>query len=190
MFKGIDSVSIRRFSGAIQKEGTDGIVMAAAFVLHRMPTYGRTVCLEFYGTVAQATPAIVEVRDYVRNHETVQLAGLEHIDWRYVRAVGYRAKEEGRGMPKMVLLADIVSDNEADLDAAAERICEMARARTGAGFIARTPEARKAYWKERSRTAAIAKHTNAFKLRGLLKILSLQDRCFGEFFGVYTKKMG
>lgn len=149
---------------AIQKEGTDGIVMAAAFVLHRMPTYGRTVCLEFYGTVAQATPAIVEVRDYVRNHETVQLAGLEHIDWRYVRAVGYRAKEEGRGMPKMVLLADIVSDNEADLDAAAERICEMARARTGAGFIARTPEARKAYWKERSRTAAIAKHTNAFKL--------------------------
>ena len=27
-------------------------------------------------------------------------------------------------------------------------------------------------------------------LRGLLKILSLQDRCFGEFLGVYTKKMG
>ena len=26
--------------------------------------------------------------------------------------------------------------------------------------------------------------------RGLLKILSLQDRCFGEFLGVYTKKMG
>ena len=28
------------------------------------------------------------------------------------------------------------------------------------------------------------------ELRGLLKILSLQDRCFGEFLGVYTKKMG
>ena len=27
-------------------------------------------------------------------------------------------------------------------------------------------------------------------LRGLLKILSLQDRYFGEFLGVYTKKMG
>ena len=26
--------------------------------------------------------------------------------------------------------------------------------------------------------------------RGLLKILSLQDRCFGEFLGVYTKKNG
>ena len=149
---------------AIQKEGTDGIIVSAAFVLHRMPDFGRTVCLEFYGTVAESTPAIVEVRDFVRGHPTVELAGLEHIDWRYVRAVGYRAKLEGRGMPKMVLLADIVSDNEADLDAVAERCCEMARARGGAGFIARTSADRKAYWKERSRTAAIAKHTNAFKL--------------------------
>ena len=149
---------------AIQKEGTDGIIVSAAFVLHRMPDFGRTVCLEFYGTVAESTPAIVEVRDFVRGHPTVELAGLEHIDWRYVRAVGYRAKLEGRGMPKMVLLADIVSDNEADLDAVAERCCEMARARGGAGFIARTSADRKADWKERSRTAAIAKHTNAFKL--------------------------
>lgn len=149
---------------AIQKEGTDGIIVSAAFVLHRMPDFGRTVCLEFYGTVAESTPAIVEVRDFVRGHPTVELAGLEHIDWRYVRAVGYRAQLEGRGMPKMVLLADIVSDNEADLDAVAERCCEMARARGGAGFIARTSADRKAYWKERSRTAAIAKHTNAFKL--------------------------
>lgn len=132
---------------AIQKEGTDGIIVSAAFVLHRMPDFGRTVCLEFYGTVAESTPAIVEVRDFVRGHPTVELAGLEHIDWRYVRAVGYRAKLEGRGMPKMVLLADIVSDNEADLDAVAERCCEMARARGGAGFIARTSADRKAYWK-------------------------------------------
>ena len=131
---------------AIQKEGTDGIIVSAAFVLHRMPDFGRTVCLEFYGTVAESTPAIVEVRDFVRGHPTVELAGLEHIDWRYVRAVGYRAKLEGRGMPKMVLLADIVSDNEADLDAVAERCCEMARARGGAGFIARTSADRKAYW--------------------------------------------
>lgn len=117
--------------------------MSAAFVLHRMPDFGRTVCLEFYGTVAESTPAIVEVRDFVRGHPTVELAGLEHIDWRYVRAVGYRAKLEGRGMPKMVLLADIVSDNEADLDAAAERCCEMARAGAARGSSrARPPSAR------------------------------------------------
>ena len=39
---------------AIQKEGTDGIIVSAAFVLHRMPDFGRTVCLEFYGTVAES----------------------------------------------------------------------------------------------------------------------------------------
>ena len=31
-------------------------------------------------------------------------------------------------------------------------------------FIAISPEARKTFWLDRSRTAAIAKHTNAFKI--------------------------
>ena len=84
---------------AIQKEGTAGIIVSAAFVLHRMPDFGRTVCLVYYGTVAESSHAIVEVRDFVRGQPTVELAGLEHFDWRYVRAVGYRAKLEGRGMP-------------------------------------------------------------------------------------------
>ena len=64
----------------------------------------------------------------------------------------------------MVLLADVVSDDEAAVQAAAEHICELARARDGEGFIAISPEARKTFWLDRSRTAAIAKHTNAFKI--------------------------
>lgn len=64
----------------------------------------------------------------------------------------------------MVLLADVVSDDEAAVEAAAEHICELARARDGEGFIAVSPEARKTFWLDRSRTAAIAKHTNAFKI--------------------------
>ena len=148
----------------VQKEGTDGIITSAAFVLHRMPKYIRTVCMEFYGTVANATPSIVEVRDYMLNHATVRLAGLEHLDWRYVRAVGYAAKAAGRGRPKMILLADIVSDDESEVDKAAEHIVELAKARNGEGFIAKTAEQRKLFWLDRSRTAAIAKHTNAFKV--------------------------
>lgn len=148
----------------VQKEGTDGIITSAAFVLHRMPQYIRTVCMEFFGTVANATPSIVEVRDYVLNHPSVQLAGLEHLDWRYVRAVGYATKAAGKGRPKMVLLADIVSDNEDELQAAAAHIVRLANARCGEGFIAVTPQARKAFWLDRSRTAAIARHTNAFKI--------------------------
>lgn len=148
----------------VQKEGTDGIITSVAFVLHKMPKYTRTVCMEFFGTVANATPSIVEIRDFLLAHDSVRLAGLEHLDWRYVRAVGYATKAAGKGRPKMVLLADVVSDDEAAVQAAAEHICELARARDGEGFIAVSPEARKTFWLDRSRTAAIAKHTNAFKI--------------------------
>ncbi|HHK6004284.1 TPA: DUF3683 domain-containing protein [Neisseria subflava] len=148
----------------VQKEGTDGIITSVAFVLHKMPKYTRTVCMEFFGTVATATPSIVEIRDFLLAHDSVRLAGLEHLDWRYVRAVGYATKAAGKGRPKMVLLADVVSDDEAAVEAAAEYICELARARDGEGFIAVSPEARKTFWLDRSRTAAIAKHTNAFKI--------------------------
>ena len=148
----------------VQKEGTDGIITSVAFVLHTMPKHTRTVCMEFFGTVATATPSIVEIRDFLLAHDSVRLAGLEHLDWRYVRAVGYATKAAGKGRPKMVLLADVVSDDEAAVQAAAEHICELARARDGEGFIAVSPEARKTFWLDRSRTAAIAKHTNAFKI--------------------------
>ena len=148
----------------VQKEGTDGIITSVAFVLHKMPKHTRTVCMEFFGTVATATPSIVEIRDFLLAHDRVRLAGLEHLDWRYVRAVGYATKAAGKGRPKMVLLADVVSDDEAAVEAAAEHICELARARDGEGFIAVSPEARKTFWLDRSRTAAIAKHTNAFKI--------------------------
>ncbi|HFA9620690.1 TPA: DUF3683 domain-containing protein, partial [Neisseria gonorrhoeae] len=113
----------------VQKEGTDGIITGVAFVLHKMPKYTRTVCMEFFGTVATATPSIVEIRDFLLAHDSVRLAGLEHLDWRYVRAVGYATKAAGKGRPKMVLLADVVSDDEAAVEAAAEHICELARAR-------------------------------------------------------------
>ena len=148
----------------IQKEGTDGIITSAAFVLHRMPQHTRTICLEFFGAVTQATPAIVEIKDYIDAHPEVQLAGLEHMDWRYVRAVGYATKAPNKGRPKMVLLADIVSDNAQAVETAADHVVKLANARVGEGFIAVSPEARKTFWLDRSRTAAIAKHTNAFKV--------------------------
>ena len=153
----------------VQKEGTDGIITSARFVLHKMPAHTRTVCLEFFGTVAEATPAIVEITDYFKPNGAgvlagVLLAGLEHLDWRYVRAVGYATKAKSKGRPKMVLIADIVSDNENAVAEAASQVVRYANARHGEGFIAVTPEARKTFWLDRSRTAAIARHTNAFKI--------------------------
>ncbi|MGE5152515.1 MAG: DUF3683 domain-containing protein [Bdellovibrio bacteriovorus] len=149
----------------VQKEGCDGVITSARFILHRMPTHGRTLCLELFGTdLDLAVPAIVEIKDYVDGLDGVQIAGLEHLDERYVRAVGYATKSSRRELPKMVLLADLVSDDESAVEAAAQRVVELAQRRNGEGFVAASPEARRRFWLDRARTAAISRHTNAFKI--------------------------
>ena len=148
----------------IQKEGCDGLITSARFVLHRLPAHTRTVCLEFFGQVREAVPAIVEVKDFLDAHAAAILAGLEHLDARYLKAVGYATKASRNQRPTMVLLADIVSDDENAAMEAASHIVRLANARHGEGFIAVTPETRKKFWLDRARTAAIAAHTNAFKI--------------------------
>jgi FAD/FMN-containing dehydrogenase len=49
----------------VQKEGCDGIITSARFILHRMPPSVRTVCMEFFGQVHDSTPAIVEIKRYL-----------------------------------------------------------------------------------------------------------------------------
>lgn len=149
----------------IQKEGCDGLITSSEFILHRMPDQIRTVCLEFYGTdLHEAVPAIIEIKDYVDSLDNVLLSGLEHLDERYVKAVKYTPKGARGTLPKMVLLADIVSDNEEAVARTAAEMVRLANARNAEGFIAISPEARRQFWADRSRTAAIAAHTNAFKI--------------------------
>ena len=153
----------------VQKEGTDGLIVAARWVLHKMPPVTRTVCLEFFGQVREAVPAIVEITDFFKpggaGHAAgVQLAGLEHLDERYVKAVGYATKARRHGRPKMVLIGDIVGHDEDAVMRAASEVVRMTNARGSEGFIAVSPEQRKRFWLERSRTAAISRHTNAFKI--------------------------
>jgi FAD/FMN-containing dehydrogenase/Fe-S oxidoreductase len=148
----------------IQKEGCDGIITSARFILHRMPKHVRTVCLEFFGSVKEAVPSIVEIKDYLDGHEHATLAGLEHLDERYLKAVGYATKSRRNQRPKMVLIGDIVSDNENAVMEAASAVVRLANGRNGEGFVAVTADARKKFWLDRARTAAIAKHTNAFKI--------------------------
>ena len=148
----------------VQKEGCDGIITQATFILHKMPPFTRTVCLEFFGEVREAVPSIVEIKQYLDQHPAATLAGLEHLDERYLKAVGYATKARRSGRPKMVLVGDIVSDDENAVAEAASQVVRIANARAGEGFIAVSSEARKKFWLDRARTAAIAKHTNAFKI--------------------------
>ena len=150
----------------VQKEGCDGIITSARWVLHRMPSHVRTVCLEFFGQARDAIPAIVEIRDHVAAQAAagVLLAGLEHLDERYLKAVGYATRSRRGTLPKMVLLGDIAGDDEPAVARAASDVVRIANARSGEGFVAAGSEARKAFWRDRARTAAIARHTNAFKV--------------------------
>ena len=151
----------------IQKEGTDGLITAARWVLHRMPPQARTVCLEFYGAARMAIPGIVEIKRYLDGEGAargVLLAGLEHLDERYLRAVDYTPKSKRGGLPKLILLGDIVGEDPEAVAMAAAHVVRLANARGGEGFTAVSADARRRFWLDRARTAAIARHTNAFKI--------------------------
>ncbi len=151
----------------VQKEGTDGLITSARWILHKMPKHTRTVCLEFFGQARDAIPTIVEIKDYL-DAETKKggaiLAGLEHLDERYLRAVGYATKSKRGVLPKMALFGDIVGDDDDAVARATSEVIRIANSRVGEGFVAVSPEARKKFWLDRARTAAIARHTNAFKI--------------------------
>jgi len=170
----------------VQKEGCDGLITSAVWILHEMPPVQRTVCLEFFGRVADAVPSIVEITDYFKPGGAglaagVRLAGLEHLDERYVKAVGYATKAKRHGRPKMVLIGDIVGADENAVMRAAAEVVRMANARGGEGFIAVSPEARQKFWLDRARTAAIARHTNAFKINEdvVIPLAKMGDYCDG-----------
>ena len=149
----------------VQKEGCDGLITSARFILHQPPQYIRTLCLEFFGdNLQKAVPAIVEIKDYIEAKNDILLSGLEHLDERYVKAVKYTTKAPRSERPKMILLADIISDDENSLNQTASEIVRLANQRDAEGFIAISAEARARFWLDRTRTAAIAAHTNAFKI--------------------------
>jgi FAD/FMN-containing dehydrogenase/Fe-S oxidoreductase len=152
----------------VQKEGCDGLITSARWVVHRMPAHVRTVCLEYFGNPKEAVPSIVDIKEFMfaeaRRPGGAILAGLEHMDDRYLKAVGYATKSKRGGLPKMVLVGDIVGDDENAVARATSEVVRLANGRSGEGFVAVSADARKKFWLDRKRTAAIARHTNAFKV--------------------------
>ena len=104
----------------VQKEGTDGIITSVAFVLHKMPKYTRTVCMEFFGTVATATPSIVEIRDFLLAHDSDAFTRWEAAQTLYRRAVAVNlaALSDGVGLPKheklLAAVEKVISDGLLD----------------------------------------------------------------------------
>jgi FAD/FMN-containing dehydrogenase len=81
----------------------------------------------------------------------------------------------------MVLIGDIVGDDETTVMAAASEVVRLCNQRGAEGFIAVSAESRKTFWLDRARTAAIARHTNAFKINEdvVIPLPRMGDYCDG-----------
>ena len=72
----------------VQKEGCDGLITSARWIVHKMPQHVRTVCLEFFGQAHEAIPSIVEITDYLARASRRRIAGRAGTPRRSVPARG------------------------------------------------------------------------------------------------------
>ncbi len=151
----------------IQKEGCDGFITSAEFILHQPLTHINTLCLEFFGhDLKGAVSSIVSIKQSVDDNPEVDLVGMEHLDARYIKAIGYTTKANRSELPTMVLLIDLSSHEQASLDKHITIIqtSNLLRSVQCEYFVAKSTTERQSFWQDRANTAAIAAHTNAFKI--------------------------
>ncbi len=162
--KDITNKALKGLPG-LQKEGGDGLIVSAKFVLYTPFMYCKTVCLEFFGNnMVAASNAILKINDLFADDKNVFLTALEHFDEKYVEAINYRNKSTRNEMPKAVLLIDLESNDKDDLEKGSTNILSLINKYNAEGSIAQSETERKIYWNDRKHLGAIAKHTNAFKL--------------------------
>jgi len=150
----------------LQKEGTDGIVTSAEFVLHRRYPESRTLCVEFFGPdFDEASRVILELARAFPNRGEEVLQALEHFDDEYVRAIGYRTKAARSETPRAAILIDVVGKTAGQVERGIATIREIASRHAGMEvFVASGAAEAKLFWNDRKKLGAIARRTNAFKL--------------------------
>jgi FAD/FMN-containing dehydrogenase/Fe-S oxidoreductase len=152
----------------LQKEGTDGVVTSAEFVLYPEYEAKRTLCLEFFGPdFDEASRVILELSRAFpfpnAGHEA--LSALEHFDDEYVRAINYKVKAARAETPKAVLLVDVVGHAPDEAERGVDRIRRILEAHPNTlMFEARDGAEGKRFWADRKKLGAIARRTNAFKM--------------------------
>jgi FAD/FMN-containing dehydrogenase/Fe-S oxidoreductase len=162
--KDITNKALKGLPG-MQKEGCDGIISKARFVLYKPFACRNTLCLEFFGNdMRNASKAIVAIRERFRSDNEIFLTALEHIDDKYLEAIQYRVKSERPELPKAVLIIDVESNNAAALQSACLEVQALVKTFETELFIARNQAEQHHFWEARKHLGAIARHTNAFKL--------------------------
>jgi len=152
----------------MQKEGTDGVITSATFVLYPAYKAKQTLCLEFFGPdFDEASRVILELsRAFpfpVEDQET--LLALEHFDDEYIRAISYKVKAARAQTPRAVLLIDVAGNTVEQAGRGVERIRALvAQHPNSVLFVARDAAEAQRFWADRKRLGAIARRTNAFKM--------------------------
>jgi FAD/FMN-containing dehydrogenase/Fe-S oxidoreductase len=152
----------------LQKEGTDGVITSAEFILYPEYEAKRTLCLEFFGPdFDEASRVILELSRAFPfpngGHEA--LSALEHFDDEYVRAIGYKVKAPRAETPRAVLLVDVVGHAADEATRGVEKIRGILTAHPNTlMFEARDAAEGKRFWADRKKLGAIARRTNAFKM--------------------------
>ncbi len=152
----------------LQKEGTDGVITSAVFVLYPKYPEKRTLCLEFFGPdMDEASLVILELSKifplYSENKEA--LLALEHFDDEYIRAIDYKVKAPRAQTPKAVLLIDIAGNSASEVESGIERIQTLLKLHPNTMmFLAGDNADAVRFWADRKKLGAIARRTNAFKL--------------------------
>jgi len=155
----------------MQKEGVDGIILEACFLIHKKPKHSRVMALEFYGRSMQ--PAALVVRDLVdlRNRirqegDYAHLTALEEFNAKYVQAIEYRPKtQKFPGMPISVIILQADGDDPYLLDKCVADIVSVVEKQENVDIIvAQNEKEAELFWEDRHRLSVIAKRTSGFKL--------------------------
>ncbi|MFZ4699182.1 MAG: DUF3683 domain-containing protein [Candidatus Methylumidiphilus sp.] len=152
----------------LQKEGTDGLITSAEFVLYPKYAATSTLCLEFFGqNMDEASRVILDLSRAFPfpdlGEET--LLALEHFDDEYVRAINYQVKSTRAETPKAVLIIDVAGHTPEQARLGVGKIhAILERYPNSQLFEAKDAAEATRFWADRKKLGAIAKRTNAFKL--------------------------
>lgn len=187
LWKDITNKALSGLPG-LQKEGTDGIITSAEFVLHEAYPKKQTFCVEFFGDdMDEASRVIVDISEEFHNNGEEALIALEHFDEEYIKAINYKFKAARSERPKAVLLIDMVGHTDEQLERGRTRFVNLLAPYVNTElFIAKDSDEAARFWRDRKRLGAIAARTNAFKLNEdiVLPLPALAD--FARFVDEYN----
>ncbi len=155
----------------MQKEGVDGIITEACFIIHQKPLHSRVMVLEFYGRsmhpAATVVRELVDLRNRIRlDGDYAHLSALEEFNAKYVQAIEYKPKSgKFEGLPISVIILQVDGDDPYLLDKVVGEIVQVAEKQENVDIIlARNEKEAEVFWEDRHKLSAIAKRTSGFKL--------------------------